>query len=277
MSHYGTAAGGGVPFYELDNEPSLWDSTHRDIHPAALTYDELVNRSTAAAAAVKTADGTAAVLGPSDWGWCAYFFSAADGCNDGSDRASHGDVDFAAYYLGTDEGVRHRPRATRPRLLRRALLPAGLGQPDDRGQRCAAGPAADGDAHPVGPLVQGRQLDRPGRRTGRRPDPADARLGQRQLPRHQAVDQRVQLRRPRVAERCTHPGRRAGHLRPRAGRPRYAVGRPLRHRAGRLCVPAVPQLRRQLARPSATPTSARPARTRPSSRCTGRSARPTVP
>jgi Glycoside hydrolase family 44 len=99
VSHYGTAAAGGVPFYELDNEPSLWNSTHRDIHPNPLTYDELVSRSTATAAAVKTADPTAAVLGPSDWGWCAYFYSAADNCNDGSDRESHGDVDFAAYYL----------------------------------------------------------------------------------------------------------------------------------------------------------------------------------
>ncbi|BEP15657.1 hypothetical protein acdb102_39680 [Acidothermaceae bacterium B102] len=99
VSHYGAAASGGVPFYELDNEPSLWNSTHRDIHPNALTYDELVSRSTATAAAVKNADSTASVLGPSDWGWCAYFYSAADNCNDGSDRQAHGDVDFAAYYL----------------------------------------------------------------------------------------------------------------------------------------------------------------------------------
>jgi hypothetical protein len=99
VSHFGTAASGGVPFYELDNEPSLWSSTHRDVHPGALTYDELVNKSTAAAAAVKNADSTASVIGPSDWGWCAYFFSPADGCGDGSDRQSHGDADFAAYYL----------------------------------------------------------------------------------------------------------------------------------------------------------------------------------
>ena len=41
VSLYGTAANGGVPFYDLDNEPVLWDSSHRDVHPNPLTYDEL--------------------------------------------------------------------------------------------------------------------------------------------------------------------------------------------------------------------------------------------
>jgi hypothetical protein len=99
VSLYGKASAGGVPFYELDNEPSLWNSTHRDIHPSAPTYSEIVTKSTAAAAAVKSADPSAAVLGPSDWGWCAYFYSSADSCNVGADRQSHGNLDFAAYYL----------------------------------------------------------------------------------------------------------------------------------------------------------------------------------
>ena len=30
---YGTAANGGVRFYNLDNEPMLWNHTHRDVHP----------------------------------------------------------------------------------------------------------------------------------------------------------------------------------------------------------------------------------------------------
>ena len=29
------AANGGVAYYNLDNEPMLWNSTHRDVHPAA--------------------------------------------------------------------------------------------------------------------------------------------------------------------------------------------------------------------------------------------------
>jgi len=95
----GTAAHGGVPYYELDNEPSLWSSTHRDVHPAKLTYNELAARSTATAAAVKAADPSAKVLGPSDWGWCAWFFSAADGCSAGADRAAHAGMDLTPWYL----------------------------------------------------------------------------------------------------------------------------------------------------------------------------------
>jgi hypothetical protein len=33
------------------------------------------------------------------WGWCAYFYSALDGCAPGSDRASHGNTDFLPWYL----------------------------------------------------------------------------------------------------------------------------------------------------------------------------------
>ena len=41
------------------------------------------------------------VLGDSDWGWCAYFYSAADpgGCSDGPDRKAHGDVPIVPWYL----------------------------------------------------------------------------------------------------------------------------------------------------------------------------------
>jgi Glycoside hydrolase family 44 len=101
VEEYGTAAEGGVSLYELDNEPSLWNSTHRDVHPAAVTYDELLERTVDYASAVKAADLGAKTLGPSDWGWCAYFYSAADpgGCQDGSDRQSHGDQAFVPWYL----------------------------------------------------------------------------------------------------------------------------------------------------------------------------------
>ena len=35
VGRYGTAANGGVRFYNLDNEPMLWSDTHRDVHPSA--------------------------------------------------------------------------------------------------------------------------------------------------------------------------------------------------------------------------------------------------
>ncbi len=99
-SRYGTAANGGVMFYNLDNEPMLWNSTHRDVHPGPTTYDEMRNRTWAYASAIKSADPTAKTLGPVVWGWCAYFYSAADGCSPGADRQSHGNMDLLPWYLG---------------------------------------------------------------------------------------------------------------------------------------------------------------------------------
>lgn len=99
VSTFGTAANGGVQFYNLDNEPMLWNSTHRDVHPAATTYDEMRTQTWAYAAAIKAADPSARTLGPVTWGWCAYFYSAADGCSPGADRQAHGNMDFTPWYL----------------------------------------------------------------------------------------------------------------------------------------------------------------------------------
>jgi Glycoside hydrolase family 44 len=95
----GTAGYGGVRLYALDNEPTLWNSTHRDVHPQPTTYDELWQRTQQYAAAIKAQDPNAQVLGPADWGWCAYFFSAADGCQAGSDAQAHGNVPLTQWYL----------------------------------------------------------------------------------------------------------------------------------------------------------------------------------
>jgi len=100
VGRYGTAAAGGVKFYSLDNEPVLWNSTHRDVHPNPLTNDELWSKSQATASAIKAADGSSAVLGPSDWGWCAYYYSAADDCGRSTaDRDAHGGLPLGAWYL----------------------------------------------------------------------------------------------------------------------------------------------------------------------------------
>ena len=101
VARYGRASAGGVRYIELDNEPSLWDSTHRDVHPEPLTYDELAQRAVDYAKVIKAADPTAKVVGPSDWGWCAYLYSPADPghCSSGSDRAAHGGQAMAGWYL----------------------------------------------------------------------------------------------------------------------------------------------------------------------------------
>ncbi len=98
--NYGTATNGGVAYYDLDNEPMLWNSTHRDVHPQATTYDELRDRTYQYAAAVKSADPSAKTLGPVLWGWCAYFYSALDDCGAGtSDYNAHNHTYFVPWYL----------------------------------------------------------------------------------------------------------------------------------------------------------------------------------
>ncbi len=105
VSRYGTAENGGVQFYNLDNEPMLWNDTHRDIHPEPTSYDEVRDRTYAYAAAIKEADSTAKTVGPAVWGWTAYFWSALDWSAGGQwwldpqDRLAHGDTPFLEWYL----------------------------------------------------------------------------------------------------------------------------------------------------------------------------------
>ncbi len=105
IARFGTAAEGGVAYYNLDNEPMLWHHTHRDVHPEPVGYDELRERTYAYAAAIKEMDPTAQTLGPALWGWTAYFFSALDSAAGDSwwdkapDRAAHGDLPLTAWYL----------------------------------------------------------------------------------------------------------------------------------------------------------------------------------
>lgn len=97
----GGADRGGVRFYALDNEPMLWDSTHRDLHPQPATYDEVWQKGLAVALAVKAVDPAARLLGPDTWGWCDLWTSAADApgdCTDGPDRQAHGGVPFVQWY-----------------------------------------------------------------------------------------------------------------------------------------------------------------------------------
>ncbi len=94
ISVHGTAAQGGVQIYQLDNEPSGWGNTHRDVHPQALSYDELRDRTYQYASMIKATDPSAKTLGPSDFGWPVYVDSGVKG-----DREAHGGIWFAEWYL----------------------------------------------------------------------------------------------------------------------------------------------------------------------------------
>jgi hypothetical protein len=105
IERFGNAENGGVRFYNLDNEPSLWNSTHRDVHPDPLSYDELRDRTYEYAAAIKAVDPAALTLGPVEWGWVAYFYSALDVASDPEwwnnavDRNAHGGEPLVQWYL----------------------------------------------------------------------------------------------------------------------------------------------------------------------------------
>ncbi|GEM46760.1 glycoside hydrolase family 44 protein [Deinococcus cellulosilyticus] len=102
---FGKASAGGVKYYNLDNEPMLWNSTHRDVHPQPLGYDELLNKTIDYGSKIKAVDPAAQLLGPAEWGWTNYFYSARDAAAGGDwwntrpDRKAHGDMELVAWYL----------------------------------------------------------------------------------------------------------------------------------------------------------------------------------
>ncbi len=107
----------GVQIYILDNEPSLWNATHRDVRPEPLSYDELLQRTINYATAIRNADPNALIAGPAEWGWLAYQTSAVDreaGANKKPDRLAHGDVALVPWYL---KKLAEREKATGTRLL----------------------------------------------------------------------------------------------------------------------------------------------------------------
>jgi len=91
---FGTTAGEGVAIYELDNEPGGWNNTHRDIHPGLTGHDELVSRSIAYAALIKSVDRTAMIAGPGDF----VMHYQSDG-KPGDGKKEHGGLGQGNYYL----------------------------------------------------------------------------------------------------------------------------------------------------------------------------------
>ena len=106
-----------IHMYILDNEPSLWNVTHRDVHPEPVSYDELLDRTIKYASAIRDADPDAVIAGPAEWGFTGYQYSAKDreaGVTLRPDRRAHGDVPLVAWYL---KKLAEHEAATGKRLL----------------------------------------------------------------------------------------------------------------------------------------------------------------
>ena len=121
VSRWGTNANGGLRYYILDNEPSIWHSTHRDVHPTGATMDEIKNKILDYAGKIKAVDPSALVVGPEEWGWSGYLFSGYDqqygsthGWSSLPDRNNHGGADYLPWLL---DQLRQNNATTGKRLL----------------------------------------------------------------------------------------------------------------------------------------------------------------
>ncbi len=105
ISRWGNSTNGGVRYYLLDNEHSIWFSTHRDVAPVGATMEELFGKMRDYSAMIKSQDANAQILGPEEWGWGGYRYSGYDQWYAPShnytypDRAAHGNMDYVAWLL----------------------------------------------------------------------------------------------------------------------------------------------------------------------------------
>ncbi len=92
-------------FYIMDNEPMLWNSTHRDVQQEPMRYETYFSRYVAFAEAVRKADPEAVIIGPASWGWLEMNYSAWDieGPHSNgkrhTDRKAHGNKPFLEWFL----------------------------------------------------------------------------------------------------------------------------------------------------------------------------------
>lgn len=126
IGRWGTSENGGVRFYIMDNEPSYWFETHRDVQPTGLTMDDVYGKFTEYAQMVKSQDPSALILGPEEWGWEAYMYSGYDqqyakqtGCEVSScaylpDRYNHANQDYLEWLLNE---IRLHDQTSGTRLL----------------------------------------------------------------------------------------------------------------------------------------------------------------
>ena len=103
---YGTSDPKHPIWFSLDNEPDFWKGTHSEIHPAAVTYAELMAKTIAYADAIKSVEPNAMVFGPANYGWNGYI--TLQDATDGEGR------DFQEFYL---QSLKAAERSHRRRLV----------------------------------------------------------------------------------------------------------------------------------------------------------------
>ncbi len=130
MKRWGRAADGGVRYYLMDNEPSLWWVNHSDVFPSGTTAAQLRDAIAAYAGMIRRVDPGALIGGPEEWGWPALARSGLDQqwgeaqkkltgtypdrTAASPDRAARGGMDYMPWLL---KELQARERATGVRLL----------------------------------------------------------------------------------------------------------------------------------------------------------------
>jgi hypothetical protein len=107
ISTFGSSNSGGIKYYTLDNEPSIWFQTHRDVHPNGASENEVLQDIINYSAMIKSVDPNALTVGPEEWGWTGYFYSGEDQQYGGQhgwsgpfpDRSANGNMDYLPWLL----------------------------------------------------------------------------------------------------------------------------------------------------------------------------------
>lgn len=105
VGRWGNANSGGLRYYILDNEHSIWFSTHRDVRPQGANMEEMFGKMRDYAAMIKSVDANAQTVGPEEWGWSGFLYSGYDQWYAPThnwtypDRAAHGNMDYVAWIL----------------------------------------------------------------------------------------------------------------------------------------------------------------------------------
>jgi hypothetical protein len=121
VTRFGTAANGGVRYYVLDNEHSIWHGSHYDVQPTGAKMDDIRAKMIDYGTKIKAVDSGALLMGPEEWGWSGYLLSGYDqqwGATHGwgalPDRDAHGGMDYMPWLL---DQLKKNHDATGKRLL----------------------------------------------------------------------------------------------------------------------------------------------------------------
>lgn len=121
VQRWGDSSHDGLRYYILDNEPSIWHTTHRDVHPIGASMEEVRDKIIDYAKRIKVVDPAAQIVAPEEWGWAGYLYSGYDqqyrsqhGGRQSPDRSAHAEQEYLPWLL---DQLRQEQERTGRRVL----------------------------------------------------------------------------------------------------------------------------------------------------------------